>query len=302
MTGVTKLKDYFGPKHYWDVYNLAKEGKSPEEISEIIGLKLDAVIRYIDMHRRRRENSKRALRQKTRRTRNQIKKGYDEGKTIMEMADELDLWYGTVLYHLGRMLSLEELESYKEYCQSKFREAIKSGDFIPFFATKEGREWARMRAINDNPMFDPKIRKKQGKSVSKTIKRMWKDPDYVEKTVKSWQRKPTKPEVDLFNLCYINRFPVKYVGDWSFPIFLPKKLARKYGKKFVNPDFIVEPIEETKKIILLNGDYYHTDEEAEMDMKLYHELGYDCLIIWESELEDELLYVLARLRDFVKVE
>ena len=54
--------------------------------------------------------------------------------------------------------------------------------------------------------------------------------------------------------------------------------------KVKNPDFIVRPVKETKKVIEIFGRYWHkAEEEAELTER-YAEVGYKCLVIWEEEV------------------
>ena len=98
-------------------------------------------------------------------------------------------------------------------------------------------------------------------------------------------RKSTKPEIQLNRLLQ-KLFPGqwKYVGDASFWV--------TSNGKHLNPDFI--NIAGQKKIIEMNGDYWHgekrtgrtKEEEEQQRVDLFTELGYQTLIVWQHELED----------------
>jgi len=101
---------------------------------------------------------------------------------------------------------------------------------------------------------------------------------------------PTKPErkliqiIEDFNLLY------RYVGDSSFCI----------GP--MNPDFI--SLNGTKKVIEVFGDYWHREgckwKASEFGRKArMSQFGYDCLVIWESELHSQSDEEIAnRIKDF----
>lgn len=119
--------------------------------------------------------------------------------------------------------------------------------------------------------------------------RRWKDPKYRKKTLDAFfeaiQRKPSKPEKQ-FDILLQKLFPDqwRYTGDASFWV-------TSNGKR-LNPDFI--STKGPKKIIEFNGDYWHSkkvtgrtkEEEEQQRTDLYAQLGYQTLIIWESELKN----------------
>lgn len=95
--------------------------------------------------------------------------------------------------------------------------------------------------------------------------------------------KPTSIEQAIINLNISN---VKFVGN---------------GKIWINcsdkprvPDFIVEPFQETKKIIETFGEYWHDKWKTGMEksehehyvIAKYKEKDYDCLVIWEREFNN----------------
>lgn len=86
-------------------------------------------------------------------------------------------------------------------------------------------------------------------------------------------RKPNRVEIFLDNILQEN-FPNEweYVGN---------------GKLIINgliPDFA--NINGKKQLIELFGDYWHKDDNPEDRINKFAELGYTCLVIWESELKD----------------
>ena len=87
-------------------------------------------------------------------------------------------------------------------------------------------------------------------------------------------KRPNKFENNLYNLINIvcpNEY--KYVGDGSIII------------GGLNPDFI--NINGKKKLIEAFGDYWHQGQNPKDRISKYAEFGFDCLVIWEHELEQK---------------
>lgn len=107
------------------------------------------------------------------------------------------------------------------------------------------------------------------------------------------QLKLTQPEIKIDTL---TNKKVKYTGNGSFWRRLP------HGHSS-NPDFIVEPIEETKKVIYYHGGYWHDDELPDRGKELiegWQKIGYQCLIIWFDELKNDEGAVKKRIQNFIK--
>ena len=117
--------------------------------------------------------------------------------------------------------------------------------------------------------------------------------DFIKYMTKLRKRKqPNKSEKKLIRLIKENKLPFKFVGNKTFYI----------GKK--NPDFIGTD-EYRNKIIEFFGDYWHRRNEMKFHRTeegrkwFYWENGYDCLIIWESELKEEEI-VVKKIKNFLK--
>lgn len=103
---------------------------------------------------------------------------------------------------------------------------------------------------------------------------------------------PTIPENRFMTMCEENNLPFEYVGDGAFWV------------GGLNPDFIDM---ENKKIVEIFGDYWHDPEQREVPFwstewgrkQALGQYGYDVLIIWEHELDDEK-EVLEKVRRFVQ--
>jgi len=65
-----------------------------------------------------------------------------------------------------------------------------------------------------------------------------------------------------------------------------KYFVNFHNGKIKNPDFIVRPVNKTKKVIEIFGAYWHPPEEEAKLIALYKEAGYDCLVIWDYEVYD----------------
>lgn len=129
--------------------------------------------------------------------------------------------------------------------------------------------------------------------IGKKSKELWRNREFREKTIrasmKALSKRPTKPEKKLMKLIDENSFPYKYVGDGSVVI---------YG---LCPDFI--ECNGKKKIIEVFGDYWHTRPDTPYHQteggrkKIFKSLGYNTLVIWESELK-EPDKVVAKIQEF----
>jgi len=130
---------------------------------------------------------------------------------------------------------------------------------------------------------------KKHPEVSKLLKKLWKQNDFVSKVYKGRNVRPNKPEkylLFLLNKLFPNVY--KYVGDFSFVI----------GGR--NPDFIDI---KHKKIIEFFGDYWHNRHifpkvQSEYNRILhFNKYGYNVLVIKEFELKD-INSLILKLKDF----
>lgn len=125
-------------------------------------------------------------------------------------------------------------------------------------------------AIGSNP-------DKTSRLHTEIMKKKWKDLDYRNKQLRSIlsnnSKKYNKSEqkLDIF-LQKLLPNEYKYVGDGQF--FLGSK----------NPDFL--NMNNKKKIIELFGDYWHKNDKPEDRINYFKQHEYDCLVVWDSELND----------------
>jgi len=136
------------------------------------------------------------------------------------------------------------------------------------------------------------IRRKIGES----IKTLWRNTEYARKVVTALQSKPNECERKLIKLIEENHFPFKYVGDGQVVID---------GQV---PDFIAT--DGSRKVIELFGTPWHDPNHSEKiqikpsrtenaKRKFYESHGYDCLILWDDELNDED-GVLEKIKMFIQ--
>lgn len=90
--------------------------------------------------------------------------------------------------------------------------------------------------------------------------------------------------------------------DEQTPEYINKTSSGKFFINFKNgriknPDFIVRPVNETKKVIEIFGRYWHKPEEEQELIELYKEAGYKCLVVWEDEVYNHTY--TDKLNDFL---
>lgn len=142
--------------------------------------------------------------------------------------------------------------------------------------SKETRKKISLISKNNwlKPGYAEKIHNKESKrKISIATIKLWNSLDYIEKQNISRQILPNKPEkkiMVLLDCLYPGEW--KYTGDFSFLI----------GGK--NPDFV--NINGQKKCIEHYGTYWHKGDNPQDRIDLFKSYGWDCLVIWESELKD----------------
>ena len=90
--------------------------------------------------------------------------------------------------------------------------------------------------------------------------------------------KPTKPERQMIEILKNSSLPFLYNGGinngWSSGIIVAR----------MAPDFVDI---ENKRVIELYGDYWHRGEDETIKILRYKNAGWDCLVVWEREIQDE---------------
>lgn len=135
---------------------------------------------------------------------------------------------------------------------------------------------------------DKKHNQLWNKKISKSHKLLWSNPDYVKKKLLDFSASPTKPELQINQICKLNNLPFEYVADCKVVI------QRK------RPDFLLK---DSKKIIEVNGDYWHTRDERAIKRDnnkkyIYRKQGYKLLTIWESEIKKDPQKVTEKIINF----
>jgi len=157
-----------------------------------------------------------------------------------------------------------------------------------YFSNPKNRE-ARSRIVKEE--FASGKRKVNTKAANKKTREMWADPEIKE----IWlgligeNTLPTIPEIRLFDLIELACLgEYKYTGDGSFVIG---------GMK---PDFT--HCNGQQKVIEMYGDYWHQGENPQDRIDAFSEHGFDCLVIWQSELKSQTEEQLVdRIKEFHEV-
>lgn len=125
------------------------------------------------------------------------------------------------------------------------------------------------------------------KKALKGKKRPWlsernKRPEFVAKVLKSLQKRPTSIEKRFIDIIEKHSLPFEYAGN---------------GRRIIGsrcPDFIHS--QNPKKVIEVFGTYFHSPEvnknvhpsrTYDGTIQYYNQHGVDCLIFWDTQLENE---------------
>jgi len=160
----------------------------------------------------------------------------------------------------------------------------------------------KMREIKKQHWQDEEYRQKQSEAhlqavqsdeyrqkLSEIKKQQWQDEEYREKMREAIGRVPNKLETYVNTLTPLN---VRYVGDGSWWRYLPLLGQSK------NPDFKVKG---RNKVIEVFGDYWHRNDDPEKLTEAYKQVGVKCLVLWESEIHDDIDGSLNKISDFLRV-
>lgn len=133
---------------------------------------------------------------------------------------------------------------------------------------------------------------KKGKStpevklkMSEISKKHWLDPKYVAKILKANNRRPTGIENKIISLGIKG---LRYTGNGIF--------WRLTKKKHRNPDFKVTG---QNKIIEIFGNYWHKGEDIKAIIKEYKDINLDCIVFWESEINNDIKKVKSEIIKFI---
>lgn len=148
------------------------------------------------------------------------------------------------------------------------------------WGTKEFR--AKMKVITDSAEYREKHRKNTTAA--------WQDPDFVVKVFAGKTHLlPNKLEA-FFDA--VSPDCVEYVGNGGFV-----KVWENGSRR--NPDFIVKPISETRRCVEIFGDFWHRNDDPFKYIEMWRRAGYECLILWEFDVRNNLVGVLELLAQFI---
>lgn len=186
------------------------------------------------------------------------------------------------------MLKVWQNEEYRKKHREKLRQAHHS---------EESREKKRQAMLE--VWRDEEYRKKHQAEVCQAcqsqefkekmrqvLRHLWQDPEYAQRVLTSLHQQ-TQPERQIEHL--LDRlFPGEYQYVGLGEVIIGGKI----------PDFI--NINGQKKIIEVYGDYWHQNDDPQERIDFFHRYGFDCLVIWESELQ-EVDSVVEKLVEFHSV-
>ena len=158
---------------------------------------------------------------------------------------------------------------------------------------KQLRElYSNQRKGELNPIYGTKRPQHVCDALSKAHKGIKQDPEHrihrLKKAFEKMRVSPNKLETRIINIIKEHNLPFRFVGDGSIII---------HG---FSPDFI--SIDGSMKIIEVFGDYWHDDKNPDLTYtrteegrkKVFADLGYDMLVLWESKINKS---TDAQLRD-----
>ena len=138
--------------------------------------------------------------------------------------------------------------------------------------------------------------------ISKTLKLLLQDPEYIAKMIKAHAARPTKPESVLKAILDKHFLDFKYNGDYRLGVTLGGMI----------PDFV--NVNGEKEVIEVFGNYWHSGERIKNrwqgselgKIMAYNSIGYRCLVLWGSELkklsEDEIVQKISNFTDLRRMK
>jgi len=154
-----------------------------------------------------------------------------------------------------------------KYCSKQcYREALKGH-----------KPWNKDKSLEE--VFGKEKALKIKAQLATKTKGYWKKPGFVKKQMRARGTRPNHQE-EFISKC----FPfLQYVGDGTLII----------GGKC--PDFKVK---DQHKLVEFFGDYWHDTSEEIQRISYFKRLGWDCLVIWDSELKNDFAMVADKLNEF----
>lgn len=124
------------------------------------------------------------------------------------------------------------------------------------------------------------------KMLSDRMIHAWQDPEIAKKYLDGMNQTPNNFEID-----FDNATPgiLRFTGDRSWWRNLP-------NGKHKNPDFKVTGM---NKVVELFGDYWHRNDDPNELISLFAEIGFECMVIWESEWHNNREEMLEKVMVFI---
>lgn len=187
----------------------------------------------------------------------------------------------------------QSIEKYKQHHPSKnpeYRRKHREGVVKSFVDGSHAEKISikKKKFYEENPEFK--------KLIGYQSKKRWLDPVYKENSLRkmfnSCKRKPNNTETYMDSLVQRAR-PTDFIYSGAGKIFIAGKV----------PDWF--NVNGRKQVIELFGNYWHgekrtgrtKEQEEELLKSHYSKYGYDCLVIWESELKNPI-GVIDKVKNF----
>jgi hypothetical protein len=129
------------------------------------------------------------------------------------------------------------------------------------------------------------------KKMSDTRKAIWADEEFKKRICatfpKAQEQRPNGLESKFMALTQSPN--LKYVGNGEWWRLLPNDQRK-------NPDF---KITGENKVVELFGNYWHRNDDPAELQDLYKQVGIDCLVIWEKEINEQPEKVKEKFNQFI---
>ena len=119
---------------------------------------------------------------------------------------------------------------------------------------------------------------------------------YLDELKKAKLIKNYTYEEETFELSPKVEFDYQKITQLKTKLKIEDKSKTLFQPCTYNPDFIIEG---QKMVIELFGDYWHKGENPKDRIKEYDDVGYKCLILWESEIYDKTEIAMAKVEIFL---
>ena len=130
-----------------------------------------------------------------------------------------------------------------------------------YIPSEAARQAMSVAVIRDNQRPERREHKRQ------VMLSKWQDEGYAREQIKSFKMTPNHAELALEKL--ISPLGFRFVGDGQLMV----------GRRC--PDFW----DGGTRLVELYGDYWHRGDDPAARVSYFQERGYNCLVVWESELK-----------------